>query len=104
MKIPKMIVFRVTFLLAVLFCLGLEVYSDYSTTICTVEISAEANTVDIGLNLDVDAFDDNLMNEVQEFSSIIEPTFRLPLSKDLFPLQKYTFSNWQPPKDSSIGI
>lgn len=104
MKISEKIVIRLAFLLAVLFCLGLEVYSDYNTPICTVELSSEANVPDNGLNSDVDAFDDNQMNAVDEYSSIIEPMFRLPKSKDLFSLQKFTSSNWQPPKNSDTRV
>lgn len=69
-----------------------------------MELCTEANVVDHGLHSDGDNLDDFPMNQDHEFSSIVEPMFWLPISNKLILIQDYNFSNWQPPKSSSIRI
>jgi hypothetical protein len=104
MKIPEKILIRLIFLMAVLFCLGLEIYSDYNSSICTVELSVEASVSDKGLNSNVDVFDDSNLNQFHEFSSGFEPGFRLPILNDFFVFQEYNVASWQPPRNPGIRI
>jgi hypothetical protein len=104
MKKLEKIVIRLTFLLAVIFCLELEVYSDYPSSACSMELSSASNLVDHGLNSEDDTFDDHQMNQCQEFGWVTEPMFRLPNSQKLFLMQNYSFLKGQPPKYSNNWI
>jgi len=104
MKTFENIAIRLILLLAVLFCLGLDVYTDYNSPIYTIELSADANVVDDGLDSNSDISDELQMDLVYDFSSINEPILRIPNSKKLILTQNYTFSNWQPPRISNFRI
>lgn len=104
MKRPENIVIRLAVLLTILICLGLEAYSNYNMPIYSIELSAEVNIVDNGINSDVDTSDDIQIYQIPQISSISESMIRIPHSKDLFVTQRYQFSNWQPPKISDFRI
>lgn len=98
MKIAKHILFRVLFIIAVLFCLGLEVYSEYESPAYSVELSEKMNCTDNITSLDSDAFDDDHLYQTYETFWIAERLSCLPASNNLFPGHKFSFSNWQPPQ------
>jgi hypothetical protein len=100
MKMQKNILFRLLFIAAVLFCLGLEVHSDYNTLVCNVELSSGMNCEDNNLSSDVDAFDDDHINQVHELNLVAEPVFWIPTPKYIFLLPEFSYSGWQPPKYS----
>lgn len=104
MKIPVKLIFRLTLLLAVLFCLGQNICSDFTSPGYTLELSAETTFADNEMNTGADAFDDDQINQEQECPSILEPMFWLPESKDQFSLYMFTFSSWQPPKNAASGF
>lgn len=102
MKTAKHILFRVLFIIAVLFCLGLEVYSEYDSPAYSVEFSEKVNCTDNILSLDFDAFDDDHMNQTFETFGIAERLTCLPNPNNPFLGHLFSLSNWQPPQKSLI--
>ncbi len=100
MKVSKNILFRLLFLTAVLFCLGLEVYTYYKTPICNTELTSEQNCVDNNVLSEVDSFEDDHINQVNESSFFVLQLQIIPISNDSFLLNEFFFSSWQPPKYS----
>ena len=98
MKIAKHILFRVLFIIAVLFCLGLEVYNEYDSPANSVELSERMNCTDNIVSLDSDAFDDDHMNQTYETFWIAKRLSCLSIPTHLFPGHEFSFSNWQPPQ------
>jgi len=104
MKVTKHIVFRFLFLIAVLFSLGVEVYSNYTFPTYNMELSEELNVEDNNLNSDIDSFDDDHINQTQEKLLIGEKLTCLTISNNLFIIPEFSFSNWQPPQKSPFRI
>lgn len=98
MKVTKHILFRLLFLTTVLFCLGLEVYSEYNSPSYCIENSENGNCTDNILNLDIDAFDDDHINQTYETFWIAERLTCLPISNNPILGHIFSFSNWQPPQ------
>lgn len=74
MKVSKHILFRFLFLIAVLFCLGLEVYSNYSSPFYNTELSAELNCEENNGLSSVDSFEDEHINQVFESFYLVDYT------------------------------
>jgi len=100
MKVSKHILFRLLFLTAVLFCLGLEVYTNYNTPVCNIELSSEQNREDNNVLSEVDSFEDDHINQVHEPFIFVEQRVLIPNSNAPFLLIDFSFSSWQPPKSS----
>lgn len=100
MKVSKHILFRLLFLTAILFCLGLEVYTYYNTPVCNTELSSELNCEANNVLSSVDSFDDDHINQVDEPFYSVEQKVHLSFSNDSFLLNKFSISNWQPPKSA----
>ncbi len=100
MKISKHILFRLLFLAAVLFCLGLEVYTYYNTPVCNTELASELNCEENNVFSGVDSFDDDHINQVDEPFYFAEQLVLIPISNVSFLLKDFSFSSWQPPKYS----
>jgi len=100
MKVSKHIIFRLLFLTAVLFCLGLEVHTYYNTPICNTELSSELNCEDNNVFSSADLLDDEHINKVYEPFHLVEQKVFIPISNDLFLLNDFSFPSWQPPKYS----
>jgi len=98
MKIAKHILFRILFIIAVLFCLGLEVYSEYHSPAHNVELSEKMNCTDNIASLDSDAFDDDHMNQTYEIFWMAERISYLPITNNPFRGHEFSFANWQPPQ------
>ena len=98
MKLSRHILFRLLFFAAVLFCLGLEVYTYYNTSICNTELSSELNCEENNVPSDVDSFEDDHINQVYKPFYLVEPKVLIPNSNDMFLLKDFSFSSWQPPK------
>jgi len=98
MKATKHILFRFIFLITVLFCLGLEVYSEYYSPAYSIELSEKMNCADNIFNLDIDAFDDDHMSQTYETFWIAERLTCLPIPNNPFLGHIFSFSNWQPPQ------
>lgn len=99
MKVTKHILFRFIFLITVLSCLGLEVYSEYYSPANSVELSEQINNTDNIFSIDIDAFDDDHMNQTHETFWVAERLTCLPIPKNRFPEHKFSYTNWQPPKN-----
>jgi predicted transglutaminase-like cysteine proteinase len=104
MKVTKHILFRFIFLTAFLFCLGLEVYSEYSSPSYKVELSENLNSVDNNFNTDIDAFDDDHMVQSPEKYWMLQKLTCLTISNNKFIIADFTFKNWQPPQKSFFRI
>ena len=100
MKVSKHILFRLLFLTAVLFCLGLEVCTYYNSPVCNTELSSEQNCVASNVFSGVDSFEDDHINQVYEPFYLDEHKVLIPISNDEFLLNDFSFSSWQPPKYS----
>lgn len=100
MKVSKHILFRLLFLTAVLFCLGLEGYTYYSTPVCKTELSSELNCEDNNVLSEVDSFDDDHINQVDGSFYWVEQKVLIPFSNNSYLLNEFSISSWQPPKYS----
>ena len=100
MKASKNILFRLLFLSAILFCLGLEVYTYYNTPVCNTELSSELNCEENNVLSSVDSFEDDHINQVDEPFYSVEQKLLIPFSNDLFLLNEFSVSSWQPPKSA----
>jgi hypothetical protein len=100
MKESKHIIFRLLFLITVLLCLGLEVYTYYNTTVCNTELSSEINCEQKNVFSIVDSFDHDPIIKVSEPSYLVEQKVLILISNDLFLLTNFSFPSWQPPKYS----
>jgi len=100
MKSPKLIVFRLLFLLTVLFCLVLEVYTNNNIPICNTELSSDQNYKDTNVISNVDSFEDDHINQTHVLSDFVNQLITISISKDTFLLKEFTISNWKPPKYS----
>ncbi len=104
MKVTKHILFRLLFLTAILFCLGLEVYSELASPIHNVELSENMNLTDNKLNSDIDAFDDDHIFHTPEKFCMLEKQTCLTNSNNLHIITDFIFKNWQPPQKSYFRI
>lgn len=100
MKGPKVILFRLLFLTAVIFCLVLEEDIHYSFPTGNTEFSYEQNDDDDFLLYHFDLFEDDHVRGDCEFFSLVERLVVIPFSNESFLLEKFSFSGWQPPKYS----
>jgi len=100
MKSPKLIVFRLLFLLTVLFCLVLEVYTNNNIPTCNTELSSDQNYKDTNVIYNVDSFEDDHINQTHVLSDFVNQLITISISKDTFLLKEFTISNWKPPKYS----
>jgi hypothetical protein len=100
MKESKHILFRLLFLTAILFCLGLEVCTYYKTPACNTELSSELNCGENNVLSNVDSFDDDHINQVDGSFYWVEQKVFIPFSNDPFLLDEFSVQNWQPPKFS----
>jgi predicted transglutaminase-like cysteine proteinase len=104
MKATTHKLFRLLFLTAVLFCLGLEVYSEFASPTYNVELSENLNSVDNNFNSDIDAFDDDHIIQAQEKFWMVEKLTCLTISSNPLIIADFTFKNWQPPQKSFFRI
>jgi len=84
----------------VLFCLGLEVYTNYNTLVCNTELSSEQNREDNHVLSGADSFEDDHINQVHEPFFFVEQRVLIPNSNAPFLFIDFSFSSWQPPKFS----
>lgn len=86
--------------MSLLFCLGLEVYSNSDVPSNGIEISAERSCEDNNILSEGDSFDDDHINKVAEPYLVPESLKWIPVSYSHFLLIQFSYSNWQPPKHS----
>ena len=100
MKVSKHILFRLLFLTAVIFCLGLEVYTNYNTQICNTELSSGQECGENDVFSGIDSFNDDHINQINEPLCSVEQKVLIPFSNDSFLIKKFPISTWQPPKSA----
>ena len=98
MRILKNILFKFVILLAVLFCLGLDVYSDRINQKLNSEYSLVADCVVETSISDNDPIDNDEINYAIEFNSAVNCTSRIPIARIIFLFSNFSRSSWQPPK------
>lgn len=84
--------------MAVLFCLGLEVYTCYNTPTGNTEISSNLNDEENNIVTSVDSFEDEQIIHVYEPAYFIDQLKLIPLTNELSLLKEFPLSNWQPPR------
>jgi hypothetical protein len=100
MKTNRKIALGFIFTLAVLICFGMHghLYSGILTS--GVELSSGSNNVGNSVSSDIDSSDDDQISCAIESSSLVEPLSQIPVPRNLFLIQKFSLSVWQPPKIS----
>jgi hypothetical protein len=86
--------------LAFLFCSGLHVYSDDMIHHCLVELNADISDAGNSFTSDIDFFDDDQINHIDEVNSEIESVIQIKGPKTSFLLLPFCTYVWQPPKTS----
>lgn len=94
----KHILFRLLFLVAILFCLGLEVYTHYGTPVCNTELTSQQDGEENIVLPNGDSIEDENFNQEHDANPFVEPLILMPISNKLPLLKEYSISNWQPPK------
>lgn len=85
-------------LVAMLFCLGLEVYTNYSNPVCNTELTSQQEGEENIVIQNDDVIEDENFHQDHDVNHFVDPLLLIPFSNKLFLLKEYTFSNWQPPK------
>ncbi len=98
MRTYRKIVFRITLLFAVLFCLGLNTYSHNLKQVYTIVITSNSNSLENFVSSEVDSYDDEQMNQANYIYSNVETITQLVISINSKLVHKHPFSIWQPPK------
>ena len=90
--------FRIIFLFAVFFCIGIEAYSNYNIQpLATVILSAE-NSGENSFASDMDFFNADEINQSVEFSCARKALSRITYPANILFIRNYCISFWQPPK------
>jgi len=100
MKIPVKILFRIIFLIAVLFCFEMDVYSNCNNLTNSIEISTCGNVVENSFNSEWDSCDDDQINFFNKPGLLIEPGSQQSALTNCFVLLNSSVSVWHPPKIS----
>jgi len=98
MRILKNILFQFVFLFTVLFCVESCVYTDSVSNQIDIEYTSEAGSVDGSFASDNDPADNDQINTILEFDSMVNFISKLPIIKTVFLFQDFSRSSWQPPK------
>jgi len=98
MKRESKITLRLFFLLAVLFCSGLDVYSNHNIRTTIIEQSALNSCGEINSFSDADFFDDEQSNQISDLLPGIDYTYQIPFPQNCLLIPCYPSPIWQPPK------
>ncbi len=98
MKTYRKIVFRITLLFAVIFCLGLNTYSHNLNQVYSIVITSNSNSLENLVSTDVDSNEDEQMSQTSYVYSNVETITQLVISNNSKLVHKHLFSIWQPPK------
>jgi len=96
MKVLRKSLFRILFFVALLCCLGIDMYSNYHTY--NMEVSGEHNKSRNSLAKDIDSHSHDQISNKYRFCFVAEPTALIPLSQNPFTASDFSVSIWQPPK------
>ncbi len=100
MKRNRHISFGFLIALAVLLCFGTDAYSNPGAISFTIELSSGSNNVANNFCSDIDSCDDDQISHATESCSVAEYQFQMPIPGNLFLINKFFLSVWQPPKIS----
>lgn len=98
MKIYRKILFKITLLFAVLFCLGLNTNSNNLNQVCSIFITSNSNCLENLVSSDVDSYDDEQMGQTSHIYSKFEAITQLAKFTNSKLVHNHLFSIWQPPK------
>ena len=98
MKRQRKILFRFIFLLAIVYCFGINAYSNYNMQPNSVVLPTGGNSEENIFFSDVDFFDDEQINQIFEFITAVDSVYWIPFTQSCFLISRYPTSIWQPPK------
>ena len=98
MKRENKIVFRIIFLLAVLFCTGINVFSNNDIRATIIEKPAVENCGENNLFPDDDLSDDEQIHQISDSLPATDYTYHLPFPGNCLLIPCYPTPIWQPPK------
>lgn len=97
MKIPREIVFRLIFQLAMVLALGFNAYANYNYQSLPFEHSAQANNDINSVAGDIDISVNDQINQSNETDIAKESSGQMQFSTTCFLIREYIFFVWQPP-------
>lgn len=98
MKRESKILPTIIFLLAVLFCPGINAYSNNNIRTTIIEHPVADNCVENILFPDFDFFDDEQFNAFSDFLPGTDYTYQIRFTRNCILISCYPTSIWQPPK------
>ncbi len=90
---------RFIILLTVLFCLGIDAYSNCNIRTTIVEHPAVDNFGENNSSPDVDFFDEEQINQISDFFSGADFIFQIRIPQNCHLIPRFPSLIWQPPKD-----
>ena len=99
MKRESKLLLRIIFLLAVLFCPVIHVYSNNNIQVTVVKHPAVDNCEENNSSLDVDFFDDEQISQISEYFSCAGFVFQIHIPQDCLLIPRFPNLIWQPPKN-----
>jgi len=100
MKKSKNILIRVIFILTLLSCFGLKVYSAYNSDLYETPVSAGMDSADSDFNVNIDSLALCPNTHYFHFVPVTELFLQTPVMKDVLFISQFSTSIWQPPKIS----
>jgi hypothetical protein len=98
MRRQRQILFKIIYLLAVLFCYEMNGYSNCIIQPSSIEhVTCTDSEVNIFIS-DVDFFDDEQVNQFFEFIAVVDLVYQIPFPQNCISISRYPTSIWQPPK------
>lgn len=90
---------RIIILLAVLFCAGIDAYSNSNIQTIIIEHPAVDNCGENNLSPDVDFFDDEQISQISDFFSGDDFIFQIHIPQNSHLIRRFPSLIWQPPKN-----
>jgi hypothetical protein len=100
MKIPLNLLFRIIFLMAVLFSFEINVYSNDNVQLNNMEVSTGRNVVENSFNSNLDLCDDDQITNFNRPGLLIEFRSQPQILQNFFLILNGSVSVWHPPKIS----
>ncbi len=98
------ILLGIIFLLAVLFCHVINVYSNNYIQATIIKHPAVENCVGNNSFSDVDSFDDEQINQISDFFPEADYVYQIRIPQNCILISKYPTPIWQPPKNVSFNV
>ena len=104
MKREGKILLKIIFLLAVLFCPVISVYSNNNILAITLKQSGSENGGETNSFSDADFFDDEQINQIFDFFSGSDYVYQIHTPQNRFLISRYPTPIWQPPKNVRFKV